>query len=252
MVDNEARVIQPQDDPPGKAQRALWFLGMAASFVWLAFELKSYFWSESRQHWYGAIVISLSLALACALKGFGYPLSYVFQLAFGRIKYIQIDSVDLDRRIRKRYQSQINEIEMNGFVRLFYLGEAFRVAHLFLILPAIVFIMMWLNGELLLLRNGRIVVAYPVFASDDGSTLAYIFGLGTKFYTAFRDGTLVVNKSFKDRLPDSRELIKHGGKRNISAAWIDHQKEVRGMESVGRAVDRQTGFDFFVSLIERG
>jgi hypothetical protein len=98
----------------------------------------------------------------------------------------------------------------------------------------------------------RIGIAHPVFVSGDRTAMAHVFGLGAKFYTAFKDGTLVVTKSFKDRLPETPQVMKKGGSGSISAAWTDHQEQVRRLVAAGKSIDEQTSFEHYMSMLDKG
>jgi hypothetical protein len=194
-----------------------------------------------------------TLLLALVLVIFEKMLSVVFSWLLGPTEYVQIAPLGIRRRIQKRYQSEIEQLRAMGFDPVFDFGQAFPLFRIFLVFPAILILLMWLHREVMGIQDRtKFVSAHPVFVARDKSALAHTFGLGTKFYTAFEDGTLLVSKSFKDRMPGGEGLVKHGKRGTLEETWADHQGRIRAMEAQGKRINRQSGFDFYCSLLRRG
>jgi hypothetical protein len=198
------------------------------------------------------IILPLSLALLIALNLFQKSSHSIVTASLGSQEYIQISTPEIEQRIRSRYQSQLAQLQAAGFYHIFDFGQTFSLVRLFLILPATMAALMLFNREVLSIKNGKFMIAHPVFAASDQSTLAHTFGLGTKFYTAFDDGTVLVSKSFKDRLPDTPGTLKHGKGGSISATWAAHQERTRQLLTEGKFIIRRTDFDFYTEMLSKG
>jgi hypothetical protein len=202
---------------------------------------------------YYLLSFCFTLLLSAAVVLLEKLLSVVFGWLLGPTEYVRIDSPSMRQRIQRRYESEMERLRVMGFEHNFDFGESFPLFRFLLIFPAVLVLLMLLHREVLGIQDRtKFVITHPVFAAKDRSALVHTFGLGTKFYTAFEDGTLLVSKSFKDRLPGSEGLVKHGKGGTIESTWAEHQTRIRQMETGGKRIDRQYGFDFYCSLLRRG
>ena len=88
-------------------------------------------------------------------------------------------------------------------------------------------------------------MGYPVYISKNKTAYGYVSGLGTKFYTVFQDGTLLVSKAYIDGDYISGPMIrKYAKKASIGETWADHQQRIAELEAEGKRVDRQTSFKY--------
>lgn len=174
----------------------------------------------------------------------------LIHLIFGSIGHMQIFSHDLEQRIRRRYQSEIDQLESLGFDYLFSDGETFSIFRLLLLFPALVLIMMRSKREVITIKDGtKVLMGYPVYISKNKTAYGYVSGLGTKFYTVFQDGTLLVSKAYIDGDYISGPMIrKYAKKASIGETWADHQQRIAELEAEGKRVDRQTSFQVYAGL----
>ena len=186
-------------------------------------------------------------------KSSGRELMHIFNWIFGKIDYTQIISPEYEQRIRSRYQSEINQLRELGFDYQFSYGESFQLIRLFLLLPAIAIIGSWRNREVISIQEGmRFVTGFPVLTSKNKYAYAHSFGLGTKFYTAFQDGILLVSKDFADAdIPAGPMIKKCARKASIGDTWAEHQKRIAELEAEGKRVDRQTSFQAYAQLARK-
>src|SRR5437879_116529 len=78
------------------------------------------------------------------------------KLVFGKIEYVSVCPANTEERVRTKYRSEITELEGLGCEHLCCYGEAFSLARLAYVLPAITVLTMWLEGRPLgFTRAGR-------------------------------------------------------------------------------------------------
>src|SRR5574338_115057 len=95
--------------------------------------------------------------------------------------------------LKKRFTKEIEVLEGSGF-RFFSLHqEVIWPFSVILFFP--VYIMMAGNEDVQVEWPLRITSYHLIYISEDGATFAYVYGLGAKFYTKFRDGTWVVSNT---------------------------------------------------------
>jgi len=171
-------------------------------------------------------------------------------LVFGTIGHVQIFSPDLEQRIRTRYQSEIHQLNDLGFDYQFSDGETFPLIRLVLLLPALVIIMMWRKREVMTIHEGtKYLVGHPVYISKNKTAFAEPSGLGTKFYTAFHDGSLLISTTYTDGgMPAGPMIERHGQKASISETWASHQQRIAELETEGKRVDHQTSYQAYAEI----
>jgi hypothetical protein len=177
------------------------FIALALCFV-VATELTKF------SFWRGVSGLVLIAGLCSVL----FPLwpRRLFGRFIGNLEYIRVSDLDLERRVRARYQAEINELKSLGFDFLFFQAETFLLARLLLIYPVVVLLLMVWKREVLVLRHGKILLAHPIFVSGNRTAYAYPIGLGVKFHTAFQDGTRLVSAGKLSPYPGSLGVHTRG------------------------------------------
>jgi hypothetical protein len=172
------------------------------------------------------------------------------RLIFGTIGHVQIFSPDIEQRIRTRYQSEIDQLKDLGFDYHFSDGETFTLIRLVLLLPALVVFAMWCKREVMTIHDGtKHLVGHPVYISKNKTAFAEPSGLGTKFYTTFQDGSLLISTTYADGgMPAGPMIERHGQKASISETWASHQQRIAELETEGKRVDRQTGYQAYAEI----
>ncbi len=169
----------------------------------------------------------------------------------GTIQHFRIDSPELDRRVRARYQAEINELTSLGFDYLCSDGESLPLFRLLLLLPALAVIGMWSERMPMALRGVSILVGYPVLVSKIKSTIANPDGRRVKFFTAFTDGTLLVSGNYADPTSRGPGIVRSFQAGSISETWARHQARIEALVEEGKRVDRQSDHQAYVAMAER-
>jgi hypothetical protein len=165
-------------------------------------------------------------------------------LIFGTIGHVQVFSPELEQRIRTRYQTEISQLTDLGFNYQFSDGETFPLIRLVLLFPALVVFAMWRKREVMTIHDGtKHLVGHPVYISKNKTAFAEPCGLGTKFYTAFQDGSLLISTTYAVvGMPTGPMIERHGQKASISETWASHQQRIVELEAEGKCTDRQTSY----------
>jgi hypothetical protein len=210
-----------------------------------------------------ALIILLEVALIALLWAVHVPwgvLNALILLAFilallgkqltGPTEHVQISSPAFEHRIQNRYCSESNQLSNLGFTPVFFYGEAFSLFRLLLIYPAILFLIMWLNREVVTVLDGsKLLFGYPVFISNNRTTYAHPSQLGMKFHTAFLDGTILLTKNFGGKTKYGPTVVVHIVKNtSISNTWAEHQKQIQALEAAGKQINRQISFQTFSDI----
>lgn len=189
-----------------------------------------------------------------AFVAFGLYLKFMgrhLQLAFGTVRQLQISSPSAEERTRVRYGPEMCELADLRFDELFIFGEGFSVFRVLLIFPALTVIRMLQKDENLSIEGGNFVISYPVLGARDKSAFAHVFGMGTKFYTAFDDGTLLISKNFLNDMGERPGIVEFDREASIADTWADHQHQIQILEAAGKRIDRQTSFQFYSELARK-
>jgi hypothetical protein len=171
-------------------------------------------------------------------------------LVFGTVGHVQIFSPAIERRIRMRYQSEIDQLQVLGFDYQFSDGETLPLLRMLLLFPALVVFTMWRKGEVIAIHDGTTyLVGHPVFISKNKTAFAEPSGLGTKFYTAFQDGSLLISKAYADGgMPSGSMIVKYAQEASIDETWAAHQERIAVLEAGGKRLDRRTSFHAYVEI----
>ncbi|MGA9672307.1 MAG: hypothetical protein WBQ94_24045 [Terracidiphilus sp.] len=190
---------------------------------------------------WGVIQVLLLLFLVLALLG---------KHLTGLSEHIQISFPVFEQRIQNRYGPQSLQLTNLGFSPLFFYGEAFPLIRVLLVFPAILFLTMWLNGEVATFFGGsKLLFGYPVFISQNRTAYAYPSKLGMKFHTAFQDGTVLMTKNFGGKSGYGPPVIAHILRSaSISNAWTAHQAQIKALEANGQRVVDEVSFQIFSEM----
>jgi len=116
----------------------------------------------------------------------------IAHLICGRVESVQISNPELVQNIRTKYQAEITQLVDIKFDLLFFYGEAFSFFRLFLLLPAIYVIDMWIKRVPVSIHHGtKVLVGNPVFISKNKDAFGHPNTIGVSFDTLFQDGTIL-------------------------------------------------------------
>jgi hypothetical protein len=210
-----------------------------------------------------ALIISVEITLIVLLRAVHAPwgvlnsLVLLFLIAvllgkqlLGIVEHIQIVSPAFEQKIKNRYRSETAQLTSLGFSPVFFYGEAFPLIRLFLIYPAFISLIMWLNREVVSIEGGsRLIFGFPVFISNDRSTYSHPLQLGMKFHSVFQDGTILMTKNFVGKTTYGTRVVAHFLKNaSISDTWAEHQKQIHALETEGKQIDRKISFQTFSEI----
>ena len=149
--------------------------------------------------------------------------------------------------LKKMFSKDVQILEQAGF-RFFSLHQEviwpFSVIFLF---P--VYLMM-AKGEIVRVETPLRITSYHLmYVSEDGGTFAYIYGLGTKFYTKFADGTWLVSNTMQN-FRDQKVVVQ---KREEDAAgteqvWGKHYMKLQEYQLKGLQPAPRVSFQDWVEI----
>jgi len=168
---------------------------------------------------------------------------------YGTVEHVQIQSPSFVREIQNRYNPEIVELESLGFQTAFYFGESVSAFRIFLLHPAVVYIMMWIKKVPLAFYGGfRIVNANPILVASDTRAYAQPGILGTQFRTGFRDGTILITRNYEVDSQYAGKVIMRCLKAPLAQMWAAHQRETESIATGLNPVDRQSSFEFYSAM----
>jgi len=171
---------------------------------------------------------------------------------FGTIEHVEIYAPAYEQRIQQRYQSEVDQLTDLGFNHLFYFGEAFSVFRLLLVFPLLVLLAMRSKGTPITLYQGtKVLAGNPVLGARDKTAYAHPNSFGVTFHTAFRDGSVLLSKTYADPLTYIPTTTSYGRVASIADTWAAHQGRIQDMESSGKRVDLQTSFAFYSEMVRK-
>ena len=170
----------------------------------------------------------------------------------GSIGHVWIRSPKLEQKIQTRYAADLAQLAEIGFEYVYSEGETFSILRFPLLLPALTAFGMWRAGEVLTLHGAtKIMLATPVLVSKDQSTFSNPTKLGIKFYTAFRDGSLLVSKNYVDETTPPPGVMKNCRNGTIGETWIAHQWRLRTLVEEGRSTLDDARFAAYVKVSDQ-
>src|SRR5512137_24399 len=95
--------------------------------------------------------------------------------------------------LKQRFSTDIEVLELEGFRFFSIHQEMIWPFSVILFFP--VYVLMANNEYVRVETPLRITSYHLIYVSGDGSTLAYVYGLGSKFYTKFIDGTWLISNT---------------------------------------------------------
>lgn len=168
----------------------------------------------------------------------------------GDIEYSEISDPPFEDRIRTMYKSETIQLTSLGFTHRFFEGEKVSTLRMFLILPAIIYFMMW-RDRAVFTRYGatKLILGSPIFAAEDKTAFACADNLGVKFRTAFKDGTLLESQAYGDDSRTGPTIVRHCFKgHSINYTWEQHKSWVERLETGTNPVIRDVSFHAWVEL----
>jgi hypothetical protein len=152
--------------------------------------------------------------------------------------------------LKKKFQSDIIALENQGFSHFSMHQEEIWPFSLLFLFP--VYLLMATNEYVQIKSPLRITSYHLIYISQEFSTLAYIYGMGCKFFTKFTDGTWVVSNTGQ-KIRDEKVLILKPDTSMISTQqiWKRHQGKVMELIGMGKVLYSPLTFDDWVEIENR-
>ena len=152
--------------------------------------------------------------------------------------------------LKKRFQNNITDLENQGFSYFSMHQEAIWPFSVFFLFP--VYLMMAANEYVQIESPLRITSYHLMYSSKEFSTIAYIYGMGCKFFTKFTDGTWVVSNTGQ-KIRDEKILIlkPDPGMNSTEQIWKKHQGKVTELTGMGKVLHSPITFDDWVDIEKR-
>jgi hypothetical protein len=171
---------------------------------------------------------------------------------------MQLEVIHKDKieyRIHERYHKEISELSRLGFSNLLFTREvSFPMSSLFMfwIYPFLKF-----NREIVQVEQPfRYVLLNPLLIHHESNSYASVFGLGTKFVTAFTDGSVLISYT-NARMSHANSNLKivsyspNDHEESISTTWKRHQERILSFEHKGFESDYLLSVDKYEEYMQR-
>jgi hypothetical protein len=189
---------------------------------------------------FGSVFCLLGLILAFGIK------------SLGSISHDEISDPRVEQRVRERYSSDIDELTSLGFSYAYTAGEGMALPHVLLIYPAIILLRARANGAVLTFGRGdKILLAAPVLISADRRTFAHPESLGVSFYTAFRNGSLLVTKNFDFPFFGPAEYMLQASDATDTEAWQTHKDRLSKLDTEANPANMDHSYSAFADIAVR-
>ena len=157
------------------------------------------------------------------------------------------------QRVRHRYASEIAELTAIGFRELCFYRELLGRFSILRSLPIVA--LMASRREILSIRSPlQACASFLLLVRDDPTTVALPMGFGVKYYTAMRDGIILISTSFESapaRFDDRLLKYSADGESGLTETWGQHQDRVREFVERGQEIRRDVDYSVFVSIAQR-
>ncbi len=231
-----------------KAAAIYLFWGVLLAYRGIA-DLKIHSSHPSQAFFLVGVCLPILIGLVFCLLG----LFLVFGMnSLGSVDYQEIADPRIEQRVRERYASEVDQLTSLGFNYTFTSGEAMSLSRMLLIYPAIVLLQARAHGAVLTLgRGGKILLAAPVLSSADGRAFGHPQSRGVTFYTAFRNGPLLVTKNYKIACCETAECVMQTSDGTIAEAWQTHKQWLSKLETEANPANRDRDYQAYADMAHR-
>lgn len=169
-------------------------------------------------------------------------------------EYHPITDKEIQDKVRVKYRASIQTLKLLNFEELCFFSETARAFGLANGPVGLLGVLAALPREVS--RIGKDLSAslfFPLLVSREYATYVCSFGLGTKFYTRFRDDTCVITANFDSPAIDSdrEKLYKAARPGSIAEAWHHHRAWVTELIQGGKQINERLSFDEFAGLARK-
>ena len=161
--------------------------------------------------------------------------------------YKQSYDKSIQDELKKRFCQQLEVLEPEGF-RFFSLHqEVIWPFSVILFLP--VYVLMASSEYVRVETPLRITSYHLMYVSADGSTFAYVYGLGPKFYTKFMDGTWLVSNTLQS-IRDQKVVVQKRDDQAVTTeqVWQKHRTKIQEYQAKGLQPAARVSFQDWVEV----
>jgi hypothetical protein len=165
-------------------------------------------------------------------------------------RYGQSYDKSISDELKERFGQEIEALERQGF-RFFSLHQE-RIWPFSVILLFPIYMLMRSKEYVCVETPLRITSWHLMYVSEDGSTFAYFYGLGCKFYTKFVDGTWVVSNTAQS-LQGEKVVIQKRDEEAVGTeqVWRKHQQKLKEVQLPGMQPATRVSFEDWVEIESR-
>lgn len=164
--------------------------------------------------------------------------------------YQQSYDKSISDELKQRFRDDVRTLEQEGF-RYFSLHKEtlwpFSVALFF---P---FYLMMAGNEYVQVESPLRISSYHLlYICEEQATLAYVYGLGCKFYTRFADGTWLVSNTSQN-IRDAQVVTLKRGPEELPAGqvWDRHRAKMQELRAQGLLPAARLSFEDWTALESR-
>jgi hypothetical protein len=106
-------------------------------------------------------------------------------LLIGRVEYSELTAPEMDQRVRGRHQAEVAELRDLGFEYLGSEGQRFPLSRLLRVFPALVAFGVWIQRTPIWIKDGFIIIGYPILVWRLKPTFVELDASHAKFVTSF-------------------------------------------------------------------
>ena len=165
------------------------------------------------------------------------------------IHYQPVLDIEIIKKIRKRFEKNIQEFKKLNFSELSICEE--QLFALSLIPFMVTYLLMKTRNEIVGISSALgLKTFFPVMAHSETGTFAMAFGLGEKLYTHLSDGTIIISANFSTGKisTNSKKLYKFSYPGLYpEELWKRHQTKIEEFKAKGNSPKRLIAFQDFVT-----
>jgi len=163
-------------------------------------------------------------------------------------EYTEITDPNVQSRVRTLHASKIASLQDLGFQHFAFCLESLPPYSAISKFPLV--LMLFRKEVLVFPKPARLGLANILLSYSSPSSIASITALGIKFYSVFRDGTLLVSSTYRSPLvpsPNSR-IIKNPDCHTAGEAWLAHKQKAAELGARGLTLRILSSFADYVEI----
>lgn len=164
-------------------------------------------------------------------------------------KYVLITEESTRTRLDQRYFHEVSTLKDLGFRHLAYCLEDHGPFSAITQLPIIPMALSY--GEVLVVKRPlRLGSANVLLSAENPTAIALCMGMGTKIYSLFSDGMVVISSDFESSaVPRSgSKIVRLPPRTTLRETWTSHKFEVLNRQTQVALVQEAMTFEDYVKL----